>query len=422
MPGALIYLSNCGIQADGRANPFMMQELPWLMRHFDQVMLVSYYGVRTFQPGDETGRNTLTTVRPGMAGLRAWLRAPFTRDLWRELSRMAKEHALTPLAALKLAAFTQRGLKMHYWTEWLLKHHPAPRTTLYSCWMSFDGYAAALSKRRHPRVRCVVRGHAYDIDTERNPMNPYLMKQRIAQEADGLYFISKTARQQYLSYMAGRVDKRKLHVLAMGSGGEPVETPREAPMYTQGVMRVVSCAMLIPIKQVHLLAEALANWQGGPVCWTHIGGGEGEAELRKLISEKLDPKENVICELLGTLDSARIQQIYDTKAFDVFVNTSRKEGVPISIMEAMRHGIPVIAPRVGGIPELVTPDVGYLYDPAEGAQGVLNALEQLASLPRERAERMRSAAKRRWDKYYCSAALLPRLFPEQAGRAGARAK
>ena len=47
MPGTLIYLSNCAISADGRQNPFMMPELPWLMAHFDRVMMVSYYGVRT---------------------------------------------------------------------------------------------------------------------------------------------------------------------------------------------------------------------------------------------------------------------------------------------------------------------------------------------------------------------------------------
>ena len=83
-------------------------------------------------------------------------------------------------------------------------------------------------------------------------------------------------------------------------------------------------------------------------------------------------------------------------------------------METMRHGIPVIAWRVGGIPELVTPDVGFLYDPERGEEGVLEALGRLAALPREKAEAMRRAAKRRWDEGYCSEALLPRLFPAQA--------
>lgn len=413
MPGTLIYLSNCAINADGRQNPFMMQELPWLMAHFDKVMMVSYHGVRTMAPGDERGEVPFTAVRPGLAGLRAWFKAPFTADLWRELAHMRRDGALTPANALKLLAFTQRGLKMHLWTERLMRRENDARTTLYSCWMSFDGYAAALSKRRHPKARCVVRGHAYDVDPERFAKNPYMMKRRIAAEADGLYLISQTAKAQLMSYMQGHVDEAKVHVLAMGSSGMPVERLREPPLYTQGVLRVVSCAMISPIKQVDVLARALARWEGGPLCWSHIGGGEGEQSLRALTAELLDPKENVICELLGELDAARVQRLYDSRSFDVFVNTSKKEGVPVSIMEAMRHGIPVIAPRVGGIPELVTPDVGLLYDPAAGEQGVLEALRAFAQMPRERAEAMRLAAKRRWDEGYCSAALMPRLFPDQ---------
>lgn len=80
-------------------------------------------------------------------------------------------------------------------------------------------------------------------------------------------------------------------------------------------------------------------------------------------------------------------------------------------MEAMRFGIPVIAPAVGGIPEMVTEDVGFLYAPERGADGVREALERLAALPRESAESMREAARIRWNAHYCSQNLLPELFP-----------
>lgn len=405
----LIYFSHCAVDAAGRPDPFMKQELPWLCAHFDRVVMVSHYGVCTIT-GEE--KESYTTIRPWMGRLLAWLMLPFRRELWQELRRMRRDGKLTPLHILKLIAFEKRGLEMHCWAERMLRGGADGSTTLYSFWMSYDGYAAALCKAKHPRARMLVRGHAFDVDTERNPMNPYLMKQYIADHADGLYLISQTAKTQLMDYMAGRVDAQCVHVLAMGSAGQPVESYREAPLYTQGVLRVVSCAKLIPIKQVHVLAEALALWQGCPLCWTHIGGGEGEAELRRLVDEKIGPKENVICEMLGTLEPEKIRQLYDTRAFDVFVNTSRKEGVPISIMEAMRHGTPVIAPAVGGIPELVTPEVGWLYDPAEGAQGVLRGLEKLSALSREETERMRQAVRRRWNEHYCSGLLLEKLFSD----------
>ncbi len=409
----LVYLSNCAVDSSGVPGPFMLQELPWLCAHFSRVVMVGNWGVRTIT-GEE--QSPYAVLKPLSGRLRAWLAAPFRRELWQELRRMRREGCLTPRNALRLLAFTQRGLKMHYWAERMLRASNDATTTFYSFWMSYDAYAGALCKRRHPRASFVARGHAFDIDTERNPLNPYLMKQFIAAEADGLYLISRTAKEQYMAYMQGRVPPEKVNVLAMGSAGQPADGCREAPRFAQGVLRVVSCAQIIPIKQVEVLVQALAQWNGMPLCWTHIGGGEGEQELRRLAAFKLDSKENVICEILGAQDSGKIQQIYETRAFDVFVNTSRKEGVPISIMEAMRYGTPVIAPDVGGIPELVTPEVGWLFAPEEGAQGVLKALEALAAQTAEESQRMRTAAQQRWNSGYCSEALLPKLFPDKAAR------
>ena len=347
MPGTLIYINNSAVDGAGKPDPFFLQELPWLKQRFDRIVVVSQDGVRTLT-GDEEKRYPL--IKPLDGVLLSFLKLPFTRELWRELRHLHRDGKFSIRNLVKVAAFTQRGLKMHFWAERMMRAVSEHSTTLYAMWMSFDGYAAALCKKKHPGMRCVVRGHAYDIDTERIPLNPYFMKKVIADRADGLYFISETAKEQYLSYMQGRVKEEKLHVLAMGSGGEPVETFREAPLYTQGVFRVVSCAQVLPIKQVEMMVEALSQWKG----------------------------------------------------------------VPISIMEAMRHGTPVIAPAVGGIPELVTPEVGWLYQPEEGAQGVLNALEKLAAFSQEEAEAMRAQVRAYWNEHCCSSALLPQLFPEAA--------
>lgn len=412
----VVYISSCALQKDGATDPFMMQEHDWLLAHFDRAQMVSFYGCGDFSASDG---KAMEARKPALAGLRASLAAPFSRDLWRGLSRMRRAGALGAISAMKLFAFTRRGLKMHYYIEAALKDAGDEAVTLYSCWMSFDGYAAALSKRRHRAARLVVRGHAFDIDAERNFMNTWLMKDEIAAEADGIYLISETAREQYMAYMRGRADESRIHVLAMGSGGAPLPLA-PAPRLSDGVLHIVSCAKIIEIKQVPLLAEALSRWEGCPVSWTHIGGGEGEAELRALCEEKLDRKENVIWEITGQMDKHGVDGIYDARAFDLFINTSRKEGVPVSIMEAMRHGVPAIAPRVGGIPELVGGDAGILYEPQDGADGVLDALERFAAMSGDEAARMRKAAKARWEERFQSDRLLGELFPEAADRSGAQ--
>lgn len=66
--------------------------------------------------------------------------------------------------------------------------------------------------------------------------------------------------------------------------------------------------------------------------------------------------------LLGHVPREQMDSLYDRA--DVVVLTSRSEGIPLVLMEAMARGKIVVAPAITGIPELVTPGkTGYLYEP-----------------------------------------------------------
>lgn len=410
MKKRLVYFSSCAIHPDGTNDPFMVMEQPWLVNHFDRVLMAAHQGADWL---DERTDAVHHPKKPFLCGARGFWRALFSADVHEEWKRLRADGRFTPVNALKVLAFAARGQAMFLAADAMVAETSHPNeATLYACWMSFDAYAAALMKRKYPEMNLVVRGHAFDIDVERNAMNPYLMKQTIADTADGLYLISQMAKEQFMSYIQGRVQENKVHVLAFGSSGQ---SPRELlppPVHTEGVLRVVSCAKVIPIKQVHIMVEALARWEGLPVCWTHIGDGEDFETLKQLAEEQLDRKENVVFRFLGGLPADEVLAVYEKQPFDVFVNTSRKEGVPVSIMEAMRCGIPAIAPKVGGLPELISEETGWLYEAEAGAEGVYRCLEALIKEEPEQAQKRRQAARERWQESFQNTSTLEKLFAQ----------
>ncbi|MGH3080495.1 MAG: glycosyltransferase family 4 protein [Gaiellaceae bacterium] len=95
-----------------------------------------------------------------------------------------------------------------------------------------------------------------------------------------------------------------------------------------------------------------------------------EAELRRLGIDdrvRLAGEQGDVCALLADADA--------------FVLPSRSEGLPVSILEAMAAELPVVASRVGGVPELVVDgESGFLVSPGD-PQELATALERLVGDP-----------------------------------------
>ena len=94
----------------------------------------------------------------------------------------------------------------------------------------------------------------------------------------------------------------------------------------------MSCARAVPIKRLDRIAEALKKIKDIPIEWTHIGGGECLDSIREAACGLPD---NIHVKFTGTVSNDEVYQIYSVEPFHVFINVSKSEGVPVSIMEAM---------------------------------------------------------------------------------------
>src|SRR5690606_17528801 len=116
---------------------------------------------------------------------------------------------------------------------------------------------------------------------------------------------------------------------------------------------LVSCARIRWNKRIHKIAEML-QYIDIPVTWIHIGDENLNAKNDWSIAEYdknkelLQNKKNVEVITTGLLAYEQIMELYRTKRTDLFISLSEEEGVPVSIMEAISFGIPILSTDVGG--------------------------------------------------------------------------
>ena len=95
--------------------------------------------------------------------------------------------------------------------------------------------------------------------------------------------------------------------------------------------------------------------------------------------------------------------VQDVPAFlaeiDCLVSSSLSEGLPLSLIEAMLAEVPIVATRVGGVPELITHGQhGYLC-PADDAEALASSITGILSQPAQAAEMARAAAQRAYTDF-----------------------
>jgi glycosyltransferase involved in cell wall biosynthesis len=126
---------------------------------------------------------------------------------------------------------------------------------------------------------------------------------------------------------------------------------------------------LIPVKGADVFLAALAALTGVPWMASILGDGSERPRLERMAAH-LQLGNRV--RFHGQVDDAADL----LPAFDAFVLSSRSEGTPMVLLEAIAAGVPVVATEVGGVPDVIGPDEGLLV-PSERPDSLAQALRAI---------------------------------------------
>jgi glycosyltransferase involved in cell wall biosynthesis len=169
---------------------------------------------------------------------------------------------------------------------------------------------------------------------------------------------------------------------------------------------VLAAGRLVAGKAHHIVVEAVrALMSEHPDLRLFVAGGsgrEGPAYERALRAALDEPALRGRVELLGHVPQERLATWMN--AADVFCLGSLREGSPNVVLEALACGAPVVATRVGTVPEIVNEERGVVVPPGD-ASALSRALEHALS--------------RSWDRGAIAAAARARCWPTVAAECAA---
>ncbi len=186
------------------------------------------------------------------------------------------------------------------------------------------------------------------------------------------------------------VAPEKIMVRRIGVNLPDVGVPHFSPDRASKSLLMLAVGRLHPVKDHAFLLRACFELKKNGTEFRGLIAGEGEerAWLEHLI-RNLGLEQHV--KLLGHLGRQQLDDYY--AMCDLVVLTSRSEGIPLVLMEAMARGKTVLAPAITGIPELVQDGrTGFLYRPGS-LEDFLTKIE-IFRTSRTTLPRLRHAARR----------------------------
>jgi glycosyltransferase involved in cell wall biosynthesis len=193
----------------------------------------------------------------------------------------------------------------------------------------------------------------------------------------------------------------RVHIIA---NGVPAADPPVAPRVVAATPTILFLGEVGERKGIDVFLRTLARLAGEGLPWRAVVGGNGAVEAAQAEAARLGIGDRIA--FLGWVGEAEVDA--QLRAADLYVLPSRAENQPVAILEAMARAVPVVASRVGGIPEqLADGAAGLLVEPGDPYM-LADAIARLLADPELRA-RLGETGRERFAAHYALSACAERF-------------
>ena len=219
---------------------------------------------------------------------------------------------------------------------------------IYAYWAGDLATTACMIKQYKKSCKVVTRGHGFEIfeDQTKNNLIPFRRFQY--KYLDKLFTDSKEG----LSHLNNINKQRDINdVSYVGTRDCGI-----GPFNCDFPFTIVTCSFVREIKRLHLMSNILKHLNFD-VHWHVIGEGP---DLNLVMEKNKILPSNITVVYHGKKSRDEVLDFYKENHINLFVSLSSSEGLPVSMMEAISFGIPLMSTDVGGCKEICNEHTGFL--------------------------------------------------------------
>lgn len=378
---------------------FIDPEIEYLTSNFDRVIIVPELleGKKFSVPAKVEVEESYALIRQsGCQVTKTLFRAFLLRSFYEDL--LTRPSILFQRLVLKrLVGFIDNAEQIRKWVgDYIENKNLDPKQCIfYTYWFLESSLGIGLAKRDYPQIMLISRAHGYDLYEDR--YNPVYIpcRRKSLRTLDRLFPDSDKGTNYIASHYPWFSPLCETARLGVRDPGFVTLFSRD------GAIRIVSCSQLVHVKRVELLLEGIeyaAKLRPGQQFeWHHFGTGSLKNHIEDIAQRTFSG--NVKSYFPGYPSLEHLMMFYKNNPVDLFMNVSVTEGTPVSIMEAISCGIPVIATAVGGNPEIVSEKNGKLLSANPTVDEIAAAIFSILDNP-DLAVEKRQGSRRVWQDQY----------------------